>query len=99
MIKREWPENVFKIMKFVRRDILKLIQNYLNKETNFDRFNNMMLPPLESLINDYNSSQFEARDPEVLMLFSILIKKIGDYLAPSLLPIVNGLCDSTVLMI
>ena len=71
-------------MKFVRRDILRLIQKYLDKETNFDRFNNQMLGTLENLITDYSSSNFDARDPEVLMLFSILIKKIGDYLSPSL---------------
>jgi len=65
-------------MKAVRRDSLRLIQTYINKEMNFQKFSQTMLPTLQALVNDYRSANLDARDPEVLMLFSTLFKKMGE---------------------
>jgi CRM1 C terminal len=67
-------------MKAVRRDSLRLIQIYINKETNFYFFRLQMLPTLQELVNDYKNAYLDARDPEVLGLFSILFKKMGEQL-------------------
>jgi len=40
-------------MKSVRRDILKLIQTYVLKESDYTNFNNHILPTLKELVNDY----------------------------------------------
>ena len=39
-----------------------------------------MLPTLQALVSDYGSACQDARDPEVLMLFSTLFKQMGENL-------------------
>lgn len=58
-----------------------------------------MLGTLQNLIDDYRGAHPDARDPEVLMLFSLLLKKLGEVLAGSLTQIMDGLCESTLDMI
>lgn len=67
-------------MKTVRRDILKLIQTYIEKEINFDYFNENFLPTLQTMVEDYYNSDKDARDPETLMLFATVMKKEGNML-------------------
>jgi hypothetical protein len=43
-----------------------------------------MLGTLQNLIDDYRGAHPDARDPEVIMLFSLLLKKLGEFLAGSL---------------
>lgn len=47
------------------------------KETNFDYFNQAFLPTLKSLVDDYQQGRPDARDPEVLQLFSTMMKCMG----------------------
>ena len=61
-------------MKSLRRDILKLIQTYIEKEQNFQYFNQNFLPTLQTMVEDFNNSVKDARDPETLMLFAIVFK-------------------------
>ena len=70
---------MLKPMKAVRRDILKLIQTYLLKETDksFTVFYQQFLPSLKLLIDDYKANAQDARDPEVLHLFSTMVKLMG----------------------
>jgi hypothetical protein len=58
-----------------------------------------MLPTLQELVNDYKNAYLDARDPEVLGLFSILFKKMGEMLQSFLKEVVFGLCESTLEMI
>ena len=64
-------------MKTVRRDILKLIQTYIEKEINFEYFNKNFLPTLQTMVEDFHNSDKDARDPETLMLFATVMKKEG----------------------
>lgn len=64
-------------MKQVRRDILKLIQTYVQKANDYSIFNQEMLPTLQTLVMDYQQSDPNSRDPEVLNLFATLLKKQG----------------------
>lgn len=66
-----------KPMKQVRRDILKLIQIYIENETNFDTFNQNILPTLQQMVQDYADSNPQARDPETLMLFATILSREG----------------------
>lgn len=65
----------------MRRDILKLIQTYIEKAQNLSHFNQEFLPPLQGLVEDYSLNDPNARDPEVLMLFATMMKKIGETLS------------------
>ena len=46
-------EHMLKPMKAVRRDILKLIQTYVEHEDNYIKFNIEMLPTLQGLVEDF----------------------------------------------
>lgn len=90
-----------KPMKAVRRDILKLIQTYILKEKDktYTIFYQQFLPSLKQLIDDYKIAAQDARDPEVLLLFSTMIKQMGEQLHNELPIIYEGLCASTLSVI
>ena len=88
-------------MKAVRRDILRLIQTYILKETDksYTVFYQNFLPSLKLLIDDYAQGVPDARDSEVLQLFSTMVKQMGDNLTNELPAIVEGLCNTTLAMV
>ena len=90
---------MIKPMKAVRRDILKLIQIYIEKETHFDFFNHNFLPALQAMVQDYQQSDANARDPETMMLFATIFNQEGEHLAGFLVEILCGLCQPTLEMI
>ena len=95
-VKNRQNEHMIKPMKTVRRDILKLIQTYIERANDFAIFNQEFLPTLQSLVEDYQHNDPNARDPEVLMLFATLIKKQGEELSGFLQQILYNLCESTL---
>jgi len=92
-------ENMVKPMKALRRDILKLIQTYIENEVQFDLFRQRFLPSLQELMSDYSKSEPMARDPETLLLFATILKQDGQNLAQFLNSILGNLCTSTLGMI
>lgn len=54
---------------------------------------------LQQLTDDYANSDPSARDPEVLVLFAVMMKHVGDMMADFLPTIMQTLCQSTLLMI
>lgn len=83
-------------MKSVRREILKLVQIYIEKESDFSFFNQQFLPSLQVMVQDYQQSIPETRDPEVLLLFATILKKQGDFMSQFLENILQGLCQPTL---
>ena len=85
-------------MKALRRDILKLIQIYIQKErdSQYTTFNQHFLPQLKLLVEDYQQANINARDPEVLLLFSTMMKHNGENLAGLLPEILQTLCSCTL---
>lgn len=57
------------------------------------------MPTLKTLVDDYQQSKADARDPEVLLLFSTMMKCMGLALSGFLESILSGLCQSTLEMI
>ena len=98
-LKQNVNMQVVKPLKLLRRDILKLIQIYLEKETDFTLFNAHFLPPLQNIVLDYTQSDPQARDPEALMLFATVLKKEGRYIEGFLPTILESLCQPTLEMI
>ena len=86
-------------MKTVRRDMLKLIQTYIDHAENYTIFNQEFLPTLQGLVEDYQTNDPNARDPEVLHLYATMLKKMGESLAGYLQPIIIHLGESTLNMI
>jgi exportin-1 len=98
-VKFRQNEHMIKPMKTVRRDILKLIQTYIEHADNYDIFNRDFLPTLQGLVEDYALNDPNARDPEVLHLFATMIKKMGESLGGYLQQIIVQLAESTLNMI
>ena len=48
---------MLKSMKTVRRDILRLIQTFIEKANDFSVFNEEFLPTLKNLVEDYQSNE------------------------------------------
>lgn len=89
-----------KPMKALRRDILKLIQTYIEQETDFTIFNQYFLPSLKQLMEDYVNSNPNSRDPETLSLFATIIKKDSSFFnTDSLKVVIDSLINSTLEMI
>jgi exportin-1 len=57
------------------------------------------LPTLKNLVDDYQANDPNARDPEVLMLFATMLKKMGDMLSGFLQSILYNLCQTTLDMV
>jgi exportin-1 len=93
------PDSLIRPMKALRRDILSLISTYLESETNFDYFNANFLPTLQAMVEDYQTSDPFARDPQTLMFFATLLKKEGQHLTNILNQLLVGLCQPTLDMI
>ena len=83
----------------VRRDILRLIQAFISNAKDYNHFNSYFLPTLKTLVDDYSQSDPNARDPEVLNLFSLMFKKMGEILKSFLHSVLYNLCESTLQMI
>lgn len=81
MVRSRTNDHMLKPMKTVRRDILRLIQAYIQRSNEFTIFNSEFLPPLKNLVDDYQNNDPNARDSEVLNLFATMLKKMGDMLS------------------
>ena len=64
-------------MKTLRKDILSLIQTYIEKEEDYTYFNQNFLPALQAMVEDFAQSDPNARDSETLMLFATILKREG----------------------
>lgn len=85
-------QSVIKLMRGVRRDILRLIQSYIQNAQNYDILSAHFMQSLQQLTDDYANSDPEARDPEVLLLFSVLIKHTGELMTDFLPCVLTNLC-------
>jgi exportin-1 len=79
-VKMRQQESITKQMKAVRRDILRLIQTYISRQNEVTIFGQQFLPTLQGLVEDYQLSDPNARDPEVMMLFATMLERMGDLL-------------------
>jgi len=70
-------DSMLKPYRAARRDILKLIQTYIEQSSDFTEFNAQFLPSLQNLVSDYHMNTPNARDPEVLNLFATMLKYMG----------------------
>jgi exportin-1 len=65
-------------LRTIKKEILKLIETYVDKAEDLSAVSNQMVPPLlESVLVDYNRNVPGARDAEVLKAMSTIITRLG----------------------
>lgn len=92
-------DHVLKTMRALRKDILRLVQTYIERSAELQVFNEHFLPRLLGLAEDFRGNDPNARDAEVLMLFATMFKRLGMGLSGFLEPVLFNLCDATLGMI
>ena len=64
-------------LRTIKKEILKLIDIYVQKADDHDMVNTNIVPPLlEAVLVDYNRNVPDARDPEVLNVMTTIITKL-----------------------
>ena len=88
-----------KIIKITKKTILKFLQTLVKYNEDKDIILNYILPPLSGLIDQYRTSHFENRDPDVLLVFSEILSKLKNAQYEYINSIWNFLCLFTLEMI
>jgi exportin-1 len=64
-------------LRTIKKEILKLIETYVQKADNLDMVNSNIVPALlEAVLQDYKTNVPDARDAEVLNVMSTIITKL-----------------------
>lgn len=64
-------------LRTIKKEILKLIDSYVQKADDHEMVNTNIVPPLlEAVLNDYNHNVPDARDAEVLNVMTTIITKL-----------------------
>ncbi|KAI5808999.1 CRM1 C terminal-domain-containing protein [Peziza echinospora] len=87
-------------LRTVKKEILKLIDTYVQKADDLDMVNNNIVPPLlEAVLVDYNRNVPDARDPEVLNVMSTIISKLHGLMEDKVPIIMENVFECTLQMI
>jgi exportin-1 len=88
-----------KVIKITKRTILKFLQTLVKYNEDKEGILKFILPPLSGLIDQYRTSHFENRDPDVLLVFSEILTKLKNAQYEYINSIWNYLCLFTLEMI
>lgn len=65
-------------LRTIKKEILKLVETYVDKAEDLAAVRQQMVPPLlEAILTDYNRNVPGARDAEVLKAISVIITKLS----------------------
>jgi exportin-1 len=65
-------------LRTIKKEVLRLVETYINKADDLSTINQGMLPPLlESVLGDYARNVEQARDAEVLNLMASIVTRLG----------------------
>ena len=71
-------------LRTIKKEILKLIDTYVQKADDLEMVNTNIVPPLlDAVLVDYNRNVPDARDAEVLNVMSTIISKLHVRWPPS----------------
>ncbi|KAJ3332106.1 Karyopherin transporter [Blyttiomyces sp. JEL0837] len=98
------PNNMFttrvKGMRTIKREILKLIENFISKAEDLEDVNANMLPPLlDAVLGDYARNVEQARDAEVLNLMASIVTRLQGIMTDKVPLILDGVFECTLNMI
>lgn len=87
-------------LRTIKKEILKLIETYVDKSDDFEMVRNNIVPPLlEAVLGDYQRNVPNARDAEVLKVISALITKLGNLMEDQVPTIMESVFECTLEMI
>ncbi|KAI8365384.1 nuclear export factor CRM1 [Radiomyces spectabilis] len=87
-------------LRTIKKEILKLIDCYVECAEDLDAVNNNMVGPFfEAVLSDYNSSIDIARDAEVLNVLATVVNKLGSLMTPRVPAILEATFETTLNMI
>ncbi|KAK0203228.1 CRM1 C terminal-domain-containing protein [Desarmillaria ectypa] len=87
-------------LRTVKKDILKLMETYIQRADDLESVNNSLIPPLlDAILGDYNQNVPIARDSEVLNLMTVVTNRLGQLLTPQVIPIIEAVFEPTLSMI
>ncbi|KAL5606661.1 hypothetical protein BROUX41_003057 [Berkeleyomyces rouxiae] len=87
-------------LRTIKKEILKLIETYVEKAEDLNAVRQQMVPPLlEAVLTDYNTNVAGARDAEVLKSMSVIITKLGSLMEDQIPIIMQNVFECTLDMI
>lgn len=87
-------------LRTVKKEILKLIDTYVQKADDPEMVNNNIVPPLlDAVLVDYNRNVPDARDAEVLNVMSTIISKLHSLMEDKIPIIMENVFECTLDMI
>jgi len=88
-----------KTLKGLRKDILRLFGIFMKNATDLGMLATQFAPPLQELMSDYEKGHPDARDSEVVGLFSTMVECLGNTMASGVEVILAKLGTKTLEMI
>ena len=87
-------------MRIVKKNILKLVQEFCQRSSQRDEIAHTILPPLlETVLTDYNKSVVKARDPQVISLMTVLVEKLESKMDEHIPLVLDAIMGVTLEMI
>ena len=87
-------------LRTVKKEILKLIDTYVQKADDPEMVNSNIVPPLlDAVLVDYNRNVPDARDAEVLNVMSTIISKLHSLMEDKIPIIMENVFECTLDMI
>ncbi|KAI4144338.1 MAG: hypothetical protein LQ340_006694 [Diploschistes diacapsis] len=87
-------------LRTIKKEILKLIDIYVQKADDHEMVNTNIVPPLlEAVLVDYNRNVPDARDPEVLNVMTTIITKLHGLMEDRIPVIMENVFECTLEMI
>lgn len=87
-------------MRTIKKEILKLVENYVERATDLATVNANLIPPLlEAILIDYRENVEDARDAEVLVVVATLASRLGDLFNDKVPGVFDAVFECTLQMI
>ncbi|EHY60774.1 Exportin-1 [Exophiala dermatitidis] len=87
-------------LRTIKKEILKLVDIYVQKADDLQMVNDSMVPPLlDAILLDYQRNVPDARDAEVLSVTTTIIHKLHNLMEDKISPIMDSIFECTLDMI
>ncbi|KAH7366728.1 exportin-1 [Plectosphaerella cucumerina] len=87
-------------LRTIKKEILKLVETYVEKAEELNAVRQQMVPPLlEAILTDYNRNVPGARDAEVLRAITAIVTKLSNLMEDQIPGIMENVFECTLTMI
>ncbi|RDI82292.1 hypothetical protein Vi05172_g7737 [Venturia inaequalis] len=87
-------------LRTVKKEILKLVNTYVEKADDLEMVHNTLVPQLlEAILTDYNRNVPDAREPQVLEVMTTIINKLHSLMEDQIMAIMDSVFECTLDMI